>query len=348
MRSRLLLPGVVAMATLAGCAESRLTDPDLHNKPPEAVVVAEASRLLMVGTTTEIQNALLTALPGDTIVVVAGTYTGSTSTSGSSKAFFFSDRSGTAADRITLRSEFGPGASVLQGTSNSTGYVFYLTGDYWDVRGVTFRLGQKGIMLDNANNNLLYGCEVFDIGHEAIHLRDGSDNNTIDGCNIHDAGQVTPGWGEGVYVGSDKGKWEIYDRFADNNVLRNSTIGPGVRAEHVDIKEGTTGTIIEGNTFLGAGISGANYADSFLDAKGNAAVIRNNVGYRGNNGKVVDAFQVHRQVSGWGVNNQFRDNTVHLDIAKPYVVNVSSGSAVACGNVRDPKGNLYRGGVTVC
>jgi len=44
----------------------------------------------------------------------------------------------------------------------------------------------------------------------------------------------------------------------------------------MDIKEGTTGGPISGNTF-GAGMSGS-WADSWIDLKGNGWVIQNNHG----------------------------------------------------------------------
>ncbi|NLG83153.1 MAG: sheath polysaccharide-degrading enzyme, partial [Firmicutes bacterium] len=194
----------------------------------------------------------------------------------------------------------------------------------------------------------LYGCEIYNIGMEALHFRDGSSNNIAENLNIHDTGKQTPDYGEGVYVGSDQSKWSTYKKECDYNTVKNSTIGPGVTAEHVDIKEGTTGTVIEGCTFKGTGISGANYADSFIDVKGNNASIRNNVGYRENNSKIVDAFQLHQQVSGWGLNNYFIGNTVYLDISTPYVINAASGtSAFASNNTRNPAGNMYKGNVTV-
>lgn len=126
----------------------------------------------------------------------------------------------------------------------------------------------------------------------------------------------------------------------DNNLITHCVIGPGVTAEHVDIKEGTTGTIVEYCTLNGAGISGQNYADSFIDVKGNNAVIRYNTGYRNNNSYIVDAFQVHNVYTGWGQNNDFNNNKVYLDTAVPYVVNNAGGSAIVSNNERIPEGNI--------
>lgn len=301
-----------------------------------------------VSTVAALQSALKNAVAGDEIVVSPGTYTGvkGSTASGHSNSYFFSGKSGTSTAKIILRSSDPANPAILQGSSTSSGYVFYLTGDYWEIRDLKFRTGSKGIMLDNANRNLIYKAEVSNIGEEAIHFRDGSSYNTVDQSNVHDTGVVTPDYGEAIYVGSDNGKWSTYAKEANHNTVRYSTLGPNVTAEHVDIKEGTTGTIIERNTFRGAGMTGANYGDSFIDAKGNDAIIRYNTGNREGDVNVVDAFQVHAAVSGWGLRNDFNNNTLNLDISTPYVVNVASGSAKVSANTRSPSGNMYRGSYT--
>ncbi|RJG23124.1 hypothetical protein [Paenibacillus thiaminolyticus] len=124
--------------------------------------------------------------------------------------------------------------------------------------------------------------------------------------------------------------------------------GYAVAAEHVDIKERTIGTVVENCTFYGEGISGANYADSFIDVKGNNAVIRNNIGYQNGNGHIADAFQVHQVISGLGINNEFSHNTLYLTDPSIYVI-VAYGNATATAiqNIRTPAGNMYKGNVTV-
>ena len=58
-----------------------------------------------------------------------------------------------------------------------------------------------------------------------------------------------------------------------NTVIRNCIIGPNVRAEGIDIKEGTLNTLVEKNKFDATGISAQNYADSFIDLKGARVII---------------------------------------------------------------------------
>jgi hypothetical protein len=242
---------------------------------------------------------------------------------------------------------------TLQGTTTGSNYVLYITGDHWIIRNLKIATGKKGIMLDNANSAQITGCEISNIGEEGLHFRDGSSSGMVENCNIHDTGVVTPDFGEGIYVGSDKLKWLAnggdFDPATDNITIHGCTIGPNVAAESVDIKEGSTGTIVEDSTFLGAGISGANSADSFIDVKGNSDVIRDNTANRQNNGIIVDAFQVHQIVTGWGQSALFTGNLVNFDTATTgFVVNAASGaSATASNNTRSPAGQMYRGNVTV-
>jgi hypothetical protein len=156
------------------------------------------------------------------------------------------------------------------------------------------------------------GVRVFRIGDEAIHFRDNSTDNLVRNSEISDTGLREPGFGEGLYFGQARSNWVNGqpDR-SDRNKAINNRIGPNVRAEHLDLKEGTTGGEIRGNTFDGAGQSGANSADSWIDAKGN--------GYRitGNHGTsaLLDGFQTHIILAGWGRDNVFSGNTADVRAA---------------------------------
>ena len=102
-------------------------------------------------------------------------------------------------------------------------------------------------------------CEVYVVGYEAIHVLNGSKGTTVESCFVHDTGLIKPGFGEGIYIGSDKSQWNKYDRDVSDTTVRLCTIGPNVRAEAFDIKEGTSETIIEYNTVDATGITGKSY-----------------------------------------------------------------------------------------
>ncbi|RAL21050.1 right-handed parallel beta-helix repeat-containing protein [Thermoflavimicrobium daqui] len=299
---------------------------------------ANATRTTRVSSAAELSKALANAQPGDRIVLAANT---------TFSGVFKGKVDGTATAHIILESEDPVNKSTLKGYGTGTGYALTILGDYWIVKNVKIQNAQKGLMLDNANHTLIDGVEVFNIGMEAIHFRDGSSHNILQNSQIYNTGIVNPGYGEGVYVGSDKGKWNTYAPSADHNTIRNNVIGPNVRAEHIDIKEGTTGTIVSGNIFYGAGISGVNYADSFIDVKGNDVKVDGNTGYRDNNTNIKDAFQLHQQLPSWGINAEFNNNSVYLDEPTGYVVNAANGTtAKAYNNKRSPLGNMYMGNVT--
>lgn len=204
-------------------------------------------------------------------------------------------------------------------------------------------------MFDNANYGTIRNCKIYGIGMEGLHLRDGSSNNLVDGCTLINIGIDRPDMGEGVYVGSARGTNQFsYD--CNYNTIENCTLGPNIGAEHFDIKEGTVGTVIRNNIMHGTGISGGNYADSFIDLKGNDAVVTGNIGYREGNKIIVDAVQLHNQVDDWGNNNEVSNNTFYLDDDTAYVINATGApgatSATTCGNMRIPDGNMYKGNVT--
>jgi hypothetical protein len=260
-----------------------------------------ATRTVSCSNAACLTSALSDSQAGDTIILASGTYTGN----------FVAPNNGASANPVVIQSASTTSKAILNGGGTSSGYALYITGDYVHVKDLKITNAKKGIMLDNANNGLIDGTEVYNIGEEGVHYRDGSSNNTIQNSNVHNTGTVTPYYGEGVYVGSDVGKWGTFNAATNNNKISNVTIGPNVRAESVDIKEGTSGTIVENSSFNGTGISGANYSDSFMDVKGNDSIIRGNTVSRNGNSVIVDG-----------------------------------GSAKVCDNTRSPSGNMYTGSVT--
>ncbi|RKH65443.1 CBM96 family carbohydrate-binding protein [Corallococcus llansteffanensis] len=303
-----------------------------------------------LASTASIQTALKNAAPGAVILLAPGTYTGNRGTSGDpgGQGLFYSGKSGTATSPIILKSCDPANPATLTGTSVKDGsYGLHLTGDFWQVRDLRVTTAQKGIIVDNGNHNLLSGVEVHTVGDEAVHFRDGSSYNTLEASRIHDTGKYQPQYGEGAYVGSDSSN--PYEHVVIGNVIRTTVFAGGITAEHIDIKEGADGTLVEGCTFNGAGISGENSADSFVDVKGVNTVVRDNRGFRQGNAKVLDAFQVRTHGSDYatGENNAFSGNVVDLDDSPGYVVYATSAATgtTAHDDVRTGGGNLYNGNV---
>ncbi|OAB47599.1 DUF7594 domain-containing protein [Paenibacillus antarcticus] len=303
-----------------------------------------------LNTTIGIQNALKTATPGSIISIAPGTYTGDRSTSGDpgGQGLFYSNSSGTSTNPIILSNCDLTQPVILKGINvNDGSYGIHLTGDHWQISHIEITNAQKGIVIDNGNNNILNNVNVHYIGDEGVHFRDGSSYNTLEYSTIYDTGKYQVGYGEGAYVGSDSSS--NYEHIVTGNVISHTLFDGGITAEHIDVKEGASGTIIEYCTFNGTGISGQNSADSFVDVKGVNTIIRYNQGYRNGNVNIVDAFQVrtHGTTYVTGTNNAFHHNTVNLDNSAGYVVFATSATigTTAQNDSRTGGGNLYSNNV---
>ncbi|WP_410578157.1 hypothetical protein [Amycolatopsis sp. lyj-108] len=275
-----------------------------------------------VGTSEQLTAALASVTPG-TVIELAGdtTFTGN----------FKAAKSGTSSSRITLK---GPRSAVIKA---SAGRTLELTGSYWNLTGFTLTGGQKGLMATGVKNTVVDGIKVTGVGHEGIHFQYTSTDNVVKNSEVTDTGREYAGYGEGIYFGSAKGNWPggTPDR-SDRNKALNNKIGPNVRAESIDIKEGTTGGELRGNVFDGTGQSGEHFADSWVDMKGNNYVVADN---RGRRVFVHDAtyggFEVHVQLDGWGRGNTFSGNTADVRSSYAYgfyLVKAATGNKVCASN----------------
>ncbi|WP_431880400.1 cellulose binding domain-containing protein [Micromonospora marina] len=292
-----------------------------------------AGAIVDVATAAQLQAALSTARPGQTIRLAAGTYRGA----------FLTQRAGTASARITLT---GPRTAVLindgpAGTAPSCpaptagwdpGYGLWLyDAPYWNLTGFTVTQSKKGIVLDNSHHVTIDGMHVHHIDEEAVHFRRSSADGIIRDSVITDTGLVQQGYGEAVYIGSAKSNFGCHgnsggmDR-SDRVQVLNNQIGPNVTAEHVDVKEGTEGGVIRGNRFNGQGISGANSADSWVDVKGNDYLIEDNTGTFRAPGTFANGYETHNLLDGYGCGNTWRDNTSDLGGVGRYAIRITSTS----------------------
>lgn len=270
-----------------------------------------------VATGSQLHQALNSVVPGETIRLAAGTYSGGYTIS----------TGGTAAAPITLT---GPSNAVITGSSVDSAYGVHLEADYVTLRGFSVSTFQKGVVLDGAAHDTLDGLTVSNIGDEGIHLRSFSTDDVIENCDVHDTGKYNAGYGEGIYVGSAKSNWGTYSGgqpdASDRDTIENNTLGPGIAAENIDIKEGTTGGVVRGNSFNATGESGANSAVAWVDVKGN--------GYRVDDNTGIDAYQqgiiVEQLYAGFGCGNTFAGNSLDLGSAPGYGFDVKDQSA--CGS----------------
>jgi Right handed beta helix region len=190
----------------------------------------------------------------------------------------------------------------------------------------------KGIVLDQSSHALITGVEVHTTGQEGIHLRTFSSDNVVSNSVVHDTGTKNATYGEGLYVGSANSNWGTYTGGAPDTSDRNQLIGNAIYrtgAENMDIKEGTSGGLISGNTFDGADMTGS-WADSWIDLKGNGWIVEKNHGTNA----LEDGFQVHQALSGWGNDNIFRSNVAEVNGPGYgfWLQNGVTGTKVMCSN----------------
>ncbi|WBQ08660.1 discoidin domain-containing protein [Kribbella sp. CA-293567] len=290
-----------------------------------------------VSTAAQLQSALANAAPGQTIRLASGQYRGS----------FLTQKAGTAAAPITLT---GPASAVLindgpTGTAPScpvptsgwdSGYGLWLSNTpYWKLTGFTVQDSKKGIVLDNSHHVTIDGVWVHHIDEEGVHFRKSSADGVIRNSKITDVGLVQKGYGEGVYIGSAGSNWNCHgntggvDKTDRVQVIGNE-LGPNLAAEAIDVKEGTTGGVIRGNTFNGRGISGENSADSWVDVKGFGYLIENNTGTFSSPGVFANGYETHNPsttpsfLNGCG--NTWRNNSSNLGGTGKYAIFISSQS----------------------
>ena len=296
------------LANAAPAGQGQLPSTSPVNCPTATVTVSDARGLA---------EALKNATPGASIALADGKYVGK----------FVAGVSGTADQPIFL---CGGAGAVLDGDNFRGGYVLHLNrATHWRLVGFTVTNGQKGVVADSTVGSVIQGLTVHDIGDEAIHLRNNSTDNLVLQNTIRKTGLRRDKFGEGVYVGTAVSNWCTFsdcqpDR-SDRNVVKGNNISQ-TTSESIDIKEGTTGGVLEGNTFDGSSLSGA---DSWVDVKGNNWLIKQNTGTN----SPTDGFQSHQILPGWGDHNLFSGNVAAVNgpglgfALKPTVAN-----QVTCDN----------------
>ncbi|MFB6889043.1 right-handed parallel beta-helix repeat-containing protein [Kitasatospora sp. NPDC056327] len=329
MHPRSALTAAVAVAALLAPAA-----------PAFAGSTAPAAQTVDVSTAAQLRAALAAAVPGRTIRLAPGEYRGS----------FVAQRAGTAAEPVTLT---GPRTAVLvnDGPSGSapscpaptpgwdSGYGLWLAGaPYWNLTGFTVRDSKKGVVLDGSPHVVIDGLYVHHIEDEGVHFRRSSADGVLRNSVVEYTGRVQPAYGEGVYLGSANSNWGCHgntggaDR-SDRVLVENNRIGPYVTAEGIDVKEGTSGGTIRGNTFDGRGISGENSADSWVDVKGSGYLVEDNRGTFAAPGTFANGYETHNPATTPsfpnGCGNVWRGNTSDLGGVGAYAIRITSVSACA-------------------
>lgn len=287
---------------------------------------AGAQSTVYVNTATALQSALNNAVAGQTIVIEDGYY------ERSGGFYAVAGIHGTTANPIKV---IGSRNVILSTGNIASGYGFSLKGNnHWIIKGFSIRVCKDGVMLDQSKYITIDSLDVRNNGNSGIHLRTHTSYSVVKNCFIDSAGMENPSFGEGIYIGSAYSNWCTYTNCdpdtSNYNQVLNNVFGSAIAAENVDIKEGTRGGLVKGNSFNGAGLQNMNGGDSWIDVKGNYYVIDSNIG----SNTILDGFQTHiQQPGGYGNYNRFSNNVINMN-ASGYGIKVqtSNTNGTAYGN----------------
>eukprot|EP00752_Nemacystus_decipiens_P012584 g11144.t1 len=195
---------------------------------------------------TPLQEALDSVYPGDTIELVEGDYWEDLQTK----------VDGTSDNRITIRGSGEKEKIQIRG-GGVQNRVFQVMHDFYTITGFTINgyTGKGSIddvddigdqdMRDIARDKLIYATDH--VTNAGIY------DNYISDCGIYDFRFADGGKnGEGVYIGTSSSQWGDGKNWSDgpdvcmNNIVRNNEIHTRGN-EGIDVKEGSTGTIVENN-----------------------------------------------------------------------------------------------------
>ena len=220
---------------------------------------------------TTIKHAYSLANPGDSVIVMPGTYT--EIVSGTEVCFWF-NRNGTAYQPIVVKS-YTKGSAILDGQLNTTNkYVIAISGNYNVVSGFNIKRGGFFGVTVQGNHNTITYCEVdsngnvsnpSSMGQGGIYEGNGGYRGTYMYNYIHNNGRTPGGGDHGVYIESDSAL------IAYNIITYNSDAGVNTKGTH---------TFIYNNTLAHNGHAiGISDQDPVYP---NYIVIRNNIFYLDN------------------------------------------------------------------
>ncbi len=181
---------------------------------------------------------LAALIPGDEVVVHAGTYT--------TPGFFEVTWAGTAAAPIVVRAADGEARPVIAGTPAQN--VIDLGGSYFTLRGFEIIGGSHGVRLASADHATLEDLVLHDLGDVGISCnRDGDrcDQVAIRHCEIYDTGHA--GTGEGMYLGCNDAACLFTDSVVEDNFVHDTG---GDQGDGIEIKTGAYGNVVRDNVIV--------------------------------------------------------------------------------------------------
>ncbi|MDP9226854.1 MAG: right-handed parallel beta-helix repeat-containing protein, partial [Actinomycetota bacterium] len=195
-------------------------------------------RTVNASTVSEFTSALSHALPGDCILLAAGTY--------SLNSTLTIKRSGIADAPIVVQ---GAGSSTVIDVNKRGVFV---DASYFQLRRLRLtNFNTVGLWLRGVTGVVIDSVEVDHTLQEAVALKYGSHHNIVKNSLFHDTGILYPQYGEGISVGGKTRDGLALDFGATDNQVLNNHFGPNVRTAAVLASEGADRTLIRGNFFDG-------------------------------------------------------------------------------------------------
>jgi parallel beta-helix repeat protein len=279
---------------------------------------------ITVSNSTQLKAATVKAVPGSIIRLKPGTYTGN----------LHLTTNGTKDKPVWICGSRS--AIITGGGTNGKTPVTLESSSYTVFSGMTITNGMKGITVKKSHHMTISDNNVYNIGHEGIHLKQNTTDSVVIGNVIKDTGKIETLYGEGIYVGSSKNNWcELTnckpDKSDRNAIVGNNITTPG--SQFIDAKEGTTDGVIVNNIFNGA--AGMQRTESWVMVMGNRWSVTSNSG----TSSIKHGFQVNGHLAGTGLNNMFADNISKVNGPgygfELYEVNGknTSGTILSCSNV---------------
>ena len=312
-----------------------------------AAMSSASSETYFIGPNDSIQRALEFARPGDTINPAPGRY--------------FQDirtvRNGLPGKPIVIR---GSRSAVVSGAGANR--IVEINHDYFELHGFTIdgRHGRGGgkndyrdklvYVVGNRPGDGVTGLRIIrmslkNAGGECIRLRYQAQrneiaNSSIENCGVYDFVYKDGGKnGEGVYIGTapeQLGKRGVPDASVDRsnaNWIHHNTFNTRGN-ECVDIKEGSSGNIVEHNRCTGQ----RDKKSAGLDARGSGNTFRHNVVY-GNRGAGI---RLGGDEEDDGIGNSAYSNTLRDNGVGSLKVQRGPQGKI-CGNVISGKRTNVRG-----
>jgi len=248
-------------------------------------------RLVEVATANDLHAALDSARAGDQIHLADGTYD-------ANGWGFAVNVSGTAAHCIKL---YGSPAAIIDANSLTGWDGLTLNGaSYWTFEGFTITDALRAVIAFGASHDYFHNLQIHHTGQAGIELKTSSTHNVIEASTIWDTGVAVAVWGEGIYIGTaDIGGSD----HCDSNAVVGNTMGPNVRAEHIDVKPGSDYGLIRDNAFDGTGeVEQLDNVNSWVSIDGNGWLVQHNSGH--------NVIRYGMKVEAPGTANLFTNNLI--------------------------------------